>query len=122
MVAPTWYIRERCPNFVYLPAQTQQDWLLLLGAEFNSTRMLSAVDSVHAWGIQQTGDDMTPREAQEGADPAQRTANEGPWVSLTEPLTWSVTSVRIQWRIQPGDVVPGQAEPAHSPRHRALEN
>ena len=121
-MVPTWYIRERCPNFVYLPAQTQQDWLLLLGAEFNSTRMLSAVDPVHSWGLQQAGDGMSPQEVQEETDPDQRMANEGPLVSLTVPLTWSVTSVQIHWSIQPGEVVPGQAEPARNPGHRACEN
>ena len=122
MVIPTWYIRERCPNFVYLPDETQWAWLMLLEAEFNSTRIPSVVDPVQSWDPKQITDGMSPQEVQEEMDPAQQVASEGPLVSLTVPLTWSVTSVQIHWSIQPGEEVQGQAEPVRNPDHRACEN
>ena len=42
MTVPVWYIRERCPEFAYLSPRSQQNWLLLLQAEFRSTRELTA--------------------------------------------------------------------------------
>ena len=44
MPVPLWYIRERCPEFAYLSPRSQQNWLLLLGAEFYGTRALTATE------------------------------------------------------------------------------
>ena len=122
MVIPTWYIRERCPSFVYLPDETQWAWLMLLEAEFNSTRIPSVVDPVQSWDPKQITDGVPPQEVHEEMDPAQQVEGEGPLVTLTVPLTWSVTSIQIHWSIRSEEEVRGPAEPECDPDHSAGQN
>ena len=95
MVVPTWYIRERCPDFVYLPPETQQAWLLLLSAEFGSTRQLSAIDPVTTWQIPRTENDRGMQMGDGTTSRASRLESTAARSSLTVRVTRTETGVRI---------------------------
>ena len=79
MTVPLWYIRERCPTFAYLPPQEQQNWMLLLSAEFYSPGALSAVGP---------RDRVYPREnAAAHVEPAANSTLEMEGWSITLTLT-----------------------------------
>ena len=110
MVASAWYVRDRCPNFAYLSPQSQPDWMILLHAEFFSTRALNAGDLVNTWQSQgiQIGSE-TPilhNVERTGKQPAASSNTSSLRSGLEEPPL----KEGANWRLEQGQEVRGQNE------------